>query len=84
MRSWRCLRKDRKLSYQPSFLAKAKLLRSVNSYIRTYKLQAIVLIAQIIMVQNRSREINPETIYNMHNKPLPIYGKEQILESDMQ
>jgi dTDP-glucose 4,6-dehydratase len=66
--------------YQPSSpyaASKASSDHLVNSYIRTYKLPAIVTnCSNNYGPKQHPEKLIPKLIYNiMHNKPLPIYGK---------
>ena len=66
--------------YQPSSpyaASKASSDHLVNSYIRTYKLPAIVTnCSNNYGPKQHPEKLIPKLIYNIiHNKPLPIYGK---------
>ncbi len=73
-------RTSEKYPYQPSSpyaASKASSDHLVNSYIRTYKLRAIVTnCSNNYGPKQHPEKLIPKLIYNiMNNKPLPIYGK---------
>ena len=73
-------RSNEKYPYQPSSpyaASKASSDHLVNSYIKTYKLPAIVTNCSNNYGPKQHREkLIPKLIYNIiNNKPLPIYGK---------
>ncbi len=73
-------RTNEKYPYQPSSpyaASKASSDHLVNSYIRTYKLRAIVTnCSNNYGPKQHPEKLIPKLIYNiMNNKPLPIYGK---------
>ena len=73
-------RSNEKYPYQPSSpyaASKASSDHLVNSYIKTYKLPAIVTnCSNNYGPKQHPEKLIPKLIYNiMNNKPLPIYGK---------
>ena len=73
-------RTNEKYRYQPSSpyaASKASSDHLVNSYIRTYKLPAIITnCSNNYGPKQHPEKLIPKLIYNiMNNKPLPIYGK---------
>ncbi len=73
-------RSDEKYSYQPSSpyaASKASSDHLVSSYVRTYKIPAIVTnCSNNYGPKQHPEKLIPKLIYNiLHNKPLPIYGK---------
>ena len=73
-------RTSEKYPYQPSSpyaASKASSDHLVNSYIKTYKLRAIVTnCSNNYGPKQHPEKLIPKLIYNiMNNKPLPIYGK---------
>tara|TARA_B100000900_G_scaffold414654_1_gene441936 strand:+ start:1023 stop:2036 length:1014 start_codon:yes stop_codon:yes gene_type:complete len=73
-------RSDEKYSYKPSSpyaASKAASDHLVSSYVRTYKLPAIVTnCSNNYGPKQHPEKLIPKLIYNiLNNKPLPIYGK---------
>ena len=73
-------RSDEKYSYQPSSpyaASKASSDHLVSSYVRTYKIPAMVTnCSNNYGPKQHPEKLIPKLIYNiLNNKPLPIYGK---------